>query len=139
MHILFIHRAFPAQFGHLGFELHQRYGWQCSFLVENLTACPPPTPEMLANLAIHRLKLPPELASRKLIPWAQHYGRYLQLCAAVADTVRGLPHLRPDLVVCHDGLGPALFLPDLLPCPVVNYCEYYFAKERCDLTYRIDL
>jgi glycosyltransferase involved in cell wall biosynthesis len=35
--------------------------------------------------------------------------------------------------------GPGLFLPELLDCPMVNYCEYYFTPSRRDLTYRIDL
>src|SRR5437588_730152 len=36
-------------------------------------------------------------------------------------------------------LAPTLFLPELLDCPFLNYCEYYFARQHCDLTYRIDL
>jgi glycosyltransferase involved in cell wall biosynthesis len=94
---------------------------------------------MLAKLEIHRLDLPAEYRARKLIPWAQTYGRFLELCAAVYQGVRSLPELRPDLIVCHDGLGPALFLRDLFPCPIVNYCEYYFAPSHRDISYRIDL
>ena len=30
MHILFIHQAFPAQFGRVALELTKRYGWQCN-------------------------------------------------------------------------------------------------------------
>ena len=37
MQVLFIHEAFPAQFGHLALELTRRYGWQCKFLVEDLS------------------------------------------------------------------------------------------------------
>lgn len=139
MHVLFIHQAFPAQFGRLGLELHERHGWQCSFLVQDLATCPTSTPAMLAKLQIHRLELPAEYRSRRLIPWAQTYGRFLELCAAVYEAAARLPDLRPDLVVCHDGLGPALFLPDLLHCRIVNYCEYYFAPRHCDISFRIDL
>jgi glycosyltransferase involved in cell wall biosynthesis len=43
-------------------------------------------------------------------------------------------------VVAHGGRGPlALFLPEVLTCPIVNYCEYYFAPAHRDISYRIDL
>ena len=83
MHVLFIHQAFPAQFGQLGLELHDRFGWRCSYLVQDLSACPTPTPEMLAKLEIHRFTLPAANRASKLIPWAQTHGRYLELSAAV--------------------------------------------------------
>ena len=43
MHVLFLHDAFPAQFGRLGLELAERYGWRCSYLVRNLSRCPEPS------------------------------------------------------------------------------------------------
>jgi len=139
MHVLFVHRAFPAQFGQLALELTQRYGWRCSFIVGRLTQCPPPSPEMLANLRIYQL--PAQLAARndEAIPWPQVHGHALELGQAVFETVRQHPELRPDLVVGHGGLLPTLFLRELLRCPLIDYCEYYFARNRRDLTYRVDL
>jgi glycosyltransferase involved in cell wall biosynthesis len=128
-----------AQFGRLALELSKRYGWKCSFIIKDLSSCPTPTREMLDRLELHRLALSPELRTQQLTPWPQIYGRYLHLCEAVFEAVRARPQLRPDLVVAHDGLGPGLFLPELLDCPMVNYCEYYFTPSRRDLTYRIDL
>jgi hypothetical protein len=58
MHVLFIHRAFPAQFGRLAFELTRRYGWKCSFVIEHLSRCPEPLPEMLEAVQIHALPRP---------------------------------------------------------------------------------
>ena len=58
MHVLFIHQAFPAQFGRLALELTRRYGWKCSFLIEDLSNCPTPTPEMLEKLQLHRPRRP---------------------------------------------------------------------------------
>ena len=50
------------------------------------------------------------------------------------------PDLKPDLVVAHGGRGaPTLFVKDLLDCPIINYCEYYFATSHRDISYRIDL
>jgi glycosyltransferase involved in cell wall biosynthesis len=139
MHVLFIHQAFPAQFGRLGLELHNRYGWKCSFLIEDLSSCPTPTQEMVQKLNILRIPLTMEFRKQRLTPWPQAYGRHLQLAQAVFEGLRAQRDLRPDLVVAHDGLGPALFLPEILSCPIINYCEYYFAPSRRDISYRIDL
>jgi glycosyltransferase involved in cell wall biosynthesis len=140
MHILFIHDAFPAQFGRLALELNKRYGWKCSFLVEDLSRCPTPTPEMLQHLEIEKLPLSEDLRKNREIPWAQVYGRYLESCRAVYEAVRAKPQWQPDLVVAHGGRGaPTLFLPEVLNCPIINYCEYYFAPSRRDISYRIDL
>jgi glycosyltransferase involved in cell wall biosynthesis len=140
MHILFIHDAFPAQFGRLALELTKRYGWKCSFLVEDLSRCPTPTPEMLSHLEIQKLPLSEDLRKNREIPWAQVYGRYLESCRAVYDAVRARAEWRPNLVVAHGGRGaPTLFLPEILKCPIINYCEYYFAPSRRDISYRVDL
>ena len=50
MDVLFIHQAFPAQFGRLALELTKRYGWRCRFLVKDVTSCPLPSAEMLEKL-----------------------------------------------------------------------------------------
>jgi glycosyltransferase involved in cell wall biosynthesis len=139
MHVLFTHRAFPAQFGQLALELTKRYGWKCSFLIDQISRCPEPSPEMLARLELHQIALPPAFQAERNIPWAQNFGHYLELCQAGFETLKGMRDLRPDLVVGHAGLAPTLFLPELLACPIINYCEYYFARQHCDLTYRIDL
>ncbi len=111
MHVLFIHQAFPAQFGQLGLELHDRFGWRCSYLVQDLSACPTPTPEMLAKLEIHRFTLPGANRASKLIPWAQTHGRYLELSAAVYQGVRGLPELRPTWSFAMTAWGRPFFCP----------------------------
>jgi glycosyltransferase involved in cell wall biosynthesis len=138
MHVLFVHRAFPAQFGRLGLELTERYGWKCSFLVQHLSKCPSPSPAMLQKLAIRTL--PGSAASpNSSTPWPQQYGSTIQLGQAVFEVVRQTPELWPDLVVGHGGLVPTLFLRGLLSWPTIDYCEYYFAPAGRDLTYRTDL
>jgi glycosyltransferase involved in cell wall biosynthesis len=138
--ILFIHDAFPAQFGQLGLELTRRRDWKCSFLVQSLSSCPTPTPEMLQTLELHQMPLTAEHRSSDGIPWPQIYGLYLEQCRTVHDTVKAKPALRPDLVVAHGGRGaPSLFLREVLDCPIIIYCEYYFANSHRDISYRIDL
>ena len=139
MHVLFVHRAFPAQFGRLGLELTRRYGWKCSFIVEHLSRCPSPSADMLASLDVQTLPPSPGRPHSREVPWPQSHGHALGLAEALFEAVRGRPDLRPDLVVGHGGLLPALLLRDVLRCPFVDYCEYYFAQRRRDLTYRVDL
>jgi len=140
MNILFIHDAFPAQFGRLGLELTRRNGWRCSFLVQSLSSCPTPSPEMLETLELHKVPLAPEHKSSEGIPWPQIYGQYLEHCQVVHDAIVAKPNLRPDLVVAHGGRGaPTLLLRDVVDCPIINYCEYYFANSHRDISYRIDL
>jgi glycosyltransferase involved in cell wall biosynthesis len=137
MHVLFIHRAFPAQFGRLALELTRRYGWKCSFVLEHLSRCPEPSPEMLEAISLHVLPRPQTTESAT--HWAQRYGKVLEQAALLADFVRQQPALRPDLVVGHGGLLPTLLLREVLDCPIIDYCEYWFATSHRDITYRQDL
>jgi hypothetical protein len=34
MHVLFVHKNFPAQFGHIGSYLVKREGFRCTFVCE---------------------------------------------------------------------------------------------------------
>src|SRR6185437_4881862 len=106
MNVLFIHQGFPAQFGRLGLELNRRYGWQCRFLVKDLSNCPPPSREMLDRLDLAPFDLPSPPPGSPSVPWPQAYGRYLELCQAVLAGTRARPEPRPDLVVAHGGQGP---------------------------------
>ena len=140
MHVLFIHQAFPAQFGRLAYELVKDHGWKGSFLIEDLSTCPTPTAEMLHALDIHKLHIPEEERDNKPTPWPQIYGKFLGLARVVYEAVKNRPDLRPDLVVGHGGRGsPTVFLAELLRCPIINYCEYFFAKSHSDISYRVDL
>jgi glycosyltransferase involved in cell wall biosynthesis len=140
MNVLFLHDAFPAQFGRLGQELSERHGWTCDFLVQSLSSCPTPTPEMLRAVRIHQMPMTAEHRTGEGIPWPQIYGQFLDQCRSVYEVICAKPQLRPDLVVAHGGRGaPTLFLRDVVDCPIINYCEYYFATSHRDISYRIDL
>jgi glycosyltransferase involved in cell wall biosynthesis len=140
MHVLFIHQAFPAQFGRLALELTRARGWRCSFLIEALSTCPTPTPAMLESLELHPIPIDESSRDHTPTPWPQIYGKFLGLCRGVYQAVVDRPDLRPDLVVAHGGRGaPTVFLPDVLECPIINYCEYYFAHSHADISYRVDL
>ena len=91
--VLFIHDAFPAQFGRLGLELTRRYGWTCRYLVQSLSSCPTPSPEMLQALEIHQMPLAAEHRAREGIPWPQIYGHYLEQCRSVYEVILSLIHI----------------------------------------------
>jgi glycosyltransferase involved in cell wall biosynthesis len=57
---------------------------------------------------------------------------------AVYETMKGLPALKPDVVVGHCGFGTALFLADLYPCPLIVHCEYFERPGRPFLFARPD-
>jgi glycosyltransferase involved in cell wall biosynthesis len=140
LRILFLHDAFPAQFGHLALELTRRHGWECHFLVESVSTCPSPSPEMLERLDVRSYPLSQEYRKREATPWPLIYGKFLELCETAYDAIRKRPELKPDLIVAHGGRGaPTALLRDIVDCPIINYCEYYFAFSHRDISYRIDL
>jgi glycosyltransferase involved in cell wall biosynthesis len=138
MHVLFLHRAFPSQFGHLAAELSGRFGWRCSFLAEEPGTCPPPSAEMLEKVELHRLPRGGGIG-QGVTHWMRAQEVAFDLCRRQAEYLRSRPELRPDLVVGHCGLGPVLFLDGVVDCPTISYCEYYHAPAFGDLTYRVDL
>jgi glycosyltransferase involved in cell wall biosynthesis len=140
VHVLFIHQAFPAQFGRLALELTEHFGWRCTMLVEALSSCPIPTPRMLEALEFLPLPAVMQEGIPDPTPWPQVYGRFLGQCRNVYDVLKATPALRPDLIVAHGGRGaPTLFVPEVVDCPIINYCEYYFASSHSDISYRVDL
>lgn len=140
MNVLFLHDAFPAQFGRLGQELATRHRWKCSFIVQSLSSCPTPTAEMLRAVEIIQTPLTAEHRTGEGVPWPQIYGQFLDQCRSVYEVIRARPQLKPDLVVAHGGRGaPTLFLRDVVDCPIINYCEYFFATSHRDISYRVDL
>ena len=93
MHVLFIHEAFPAQFGRLALELAQgRTAGGAASSIEDLSSCPTPTPEMLQKLEIAPARHPRRpTATTARTPWPQIYGKFLELCQAVYEAIRGRP------------------------------------------------
>ena len=140
MRVLFLHDAFPAQFGHVALELTRRHGWECHFLVEAVSNCPAPSPEMLGGSTSGATRSRTSTGSAAPTPWPQIYGQFLELCEAAFEAIRRRPDLKPDLVVAHGGRGaPTPLLRDVVDCPIINYCEYYFAFSHRDISYRVDL
>ena len=128
MHVLFVHKNFPAQFGHIANHLVEHEGFQCTFVSE----LPAATVGGVRRIQ-YRIKGGATQST--------HYcSRTFENCVwhahAVYETMKGHAEIRPDLVVGHSGLGSTFFLADLYDCPIINYFEYYYHSRNSDLDFR---
>ena len=95
---------------------------------------------MLQALDLHQLPLAAEHRSSEGIPWPQIFGLYLEQCQSVfeAVSITARPPPRPGRRPRRPGRADAVSAR-VLDCPIINYCEYYFATSHRDISYRIDL
>jgi glycosyltransferase involved in cell wall biosynthesis len=130
MHVLFVHKNFPAQFGHIAAHLIKQKGYRCTFVSE--------TPPGMAG-GIQKIQYKP-------VGGASEHTHYLtrtfdNATAHAAGVYGALKaqalRLRPDLVVGHSGFGSTLFLPELFPAAaVINYFEYFYHPHNSDMDFR---
>lgn len=130
MHVLFVHKNFPAQFGHIASYLIKNHRFRCSFVSE----LPPAVID-----GIERIQYKLTGGATK----STHYcSRTFENCVwhshAVYEAMKNRPDIKPDLVVGHSGFGSTLWLADLYDCPIINYFEYYYRSKGSDLDFRPD-
>ncbi len=130
MHILFVHRNFPAQFGHIAAHLVEHHGYQCTFISEK-----PPGNERGIQKIQYRIA---GGANRQTHYCSRTFENATWHAAGVYEALKALrPALEPDLIVGHSGFGSTLFLPELYPgIPIVNYFEYFYHAHNSDLDFR---
>jgi glycosyltransferase involved in cell wall biosynthesis len=122
MNVMFIHPAFPAQFGLIAQFLATRRRWPCTFV----TSVDTRQLELPFTHINYRLKddvPPPRVFSNP-----DSLQALLEHLAAIYRGLRNVPQLRPDLVVGHMSYGTMLYLRDLYPCPFVGYFELFPAR-----------
>lgn len=133
MHVLFVHRSFPGQFGHIAARLIAERGWKASFVSER----PPGNFGGVGNIQYApEGAAPPEshYLARSFENGIRHASGVREALAPVSAA------LRPDLIVGHSGWGSTLFLHQLYPgVPVVNYFEYFYRPDDSDLDFRPDV
>lgn len=131
MHILFVHRNFPAQFGHIAHRLVRDYGHECTFASE------------IAGDETGGVRRIQYARTRGAPPASHYFGRafenYVRSSHAVYDALKARPEVKPDLIVGHSGFGSTVFLADLYDCPIINYCEYYYHGYGSDIDFRPDI
>jgi glycosyltransferase involved in cell wall biosynthesis len=132
MHVLFVHRNFPAQFGHIGSYLVRQKGYRVTFVSET----PPGIVEGIQKIQY----TPAGGAHDKSLYYSRTFENAVGHTAGVYQALK--PHvrrLRPDLIVGHSGFGSTLFLPELFPgTPVINYFEYFYHSHNSDMDFRPD-
>jgi glycosyltransferase involved in cell wall biosynthesis len=130
MHVLFVHQAYPAQFGHVARRLVADYGWECTFLSRARAA---------RDEGVRVLHYDVRGTAERA---AHHTSRIFENSMRQAEAVYRAGRRvgrRPDLIVGHSGFGSTLFLRDLFDCPLVNYFEYFDVVERSDLAFRPEI
>ncbi len=128
MHLLFVHKNFPAQFGHIAAALAQQ-GHRCTFVSQ--------TPAGQVQ-GIHKIQYHLKGgATARTHYCARTFENAAWHAHAVFEALVHHPEIRPDLIVGHSGFGSTLFLPELYPdTPIINYFEYYYHPRRSDLDFR---
>ncbi len=130
MHVLFVHRSFPAQFGHIAAHLTREHGYQCTFVSEE---------EAGRAAGIERISYcPVGETSSTTHPFARAFEEKIRHAVGVYEALAPLAHdLRPDLIVGHAALGGTVFLPQLFPAtPVLNYFEDFYQPDRSPSDFR---
>ncbi len=133
MHVLFVHRNFPAQFGHIAAHLVREQGWTCTFVSE----LPPGEAAGVANIQ-YQLKGSASASSHVL---ARSFENACWHAGAVYEALRPVQAaVRPDLIVGHSGFGSTLLLTELYPdTPILNYFEFFYRSRDSDLDFRKDV
>lgn len=132
MHVLYVHRNFPAQFGHIAAHVSGELGWRCTFVSEAETD---------SRSAIEHVRYEPQggataqsdYFTRTFENAIAHARGVYQACVELGETTR------PDLIVGHSGFGSTLFLPEVFPgVPIINLFEYFYRPHDSDLDFRPD-
>src|SRR5689334_6624555 len=106
MHVLFIHPRYPAQFGHVARYLATAKGWLCTFAT-NSDAGESDLPFRRIGYQVSDAGLPRGYPTLATLPGLQAHME------ALNRRLRGLPELRPDLVVGHTTFATLLYLRNL--------------------------
>lgn len=128
MRLLFVHKNYPAQFGHIAKYLAEEHGFECTFLSE--------LPDAVVG-RVRRIQYRVLGGARGTTHHcARSFENYIWHSHAVFQTLKEHPEIKPDLIVGHSGFGTTLFLPELYDCPIINYFEYYYRSKHSDMDFR---
>lgn len=124
MHVLYVHRNYPAQFGHIAARLTQQYGMRCTFVSEKPGA---------DSSGVHRIQYQVNGgAGPQNHCYSSAFEDFTRRSHAVYEALKKRRHVRPDLIVGHSGFGSTVYLRELLGCPLINYYEWYYLKHGTD-------
>lgn len=130
MHILFVHRNYPAQFGHLAARLVSARGHRCTFVSETPAG-------VVSGVEKIQYKVTGGASDRSHYT-SRSFENAVWHAAGVYEALKPLAQTAaPDLIVGHSGFGSTLFLADLFPgVPILNYFEFFYHARGSDLDFR---
>ncbi|QDT08130.1 glycosyltransferase [Planctomycetes bacterium K23_9] len=131
MHVLFAHKNYPAQFGHIARYLIDHHDFRCTFISEK-------PPGKHAGLERLQYKCSGG-ATEKTHVCSRSFENQIWHSHAVYETLKARPDIQPDLVVGHSGFLSTLYLRELYDCPIINYFEFFYHTQDSDLDFRKDL
>jgi glycosyltransferase involved in cell wall biosynthesis len=117
MHVMFLHPNFPAQFGLLAHFLSTQLHWHCTFV----TSVDTTSLQLPFNHINYRLN--DDEPQPKVFYNPDSVQGLFDHMTAIYRGLRGVPEIRPDLVVGHMSYGTMLYLRNLYDCPFVGYYE----------------
>ncbi len=117
MHVMFIHPNFPAQFGHIAQHLKVEMKWDATFV----TSIDTTHLKLPFNHINYRLK--DNEPQPKVFYNPSSLQELMEHMFAIYRGLRGVPKIRPNLVVGHTSYGTLLYLRNLYACPFVGYYE----------------
>ena len=128
MHVLYVHKNYPAQFGHVASYLARNKGFRCTFVTER--------PEGTTG-GVRRIQYKVDGGPQTTNHYcSRSFESYTRHSHAVYEAMKAHPEVRPDLVVGHSGFGSTVFLADLYGCPIINYFEWYYHSRNSDADFR---
>lgn len=131
MHVLFVHKNYPAQFGHLARYLIDNHGFSCTFISEK-----PPGKQP----GLERLQYIPQGGATESTNFlSRTFENQVWHSQAVFEVLAARDDIRPDLIVGHSGFVSTLYLRELYDCPLINYFEFFYHTKNSDLDFRRDL
>jgi glycosyltransferase involved in cell wall biosynthesis len=149
MHVLFVHKSFPAQFGHIASYLVKHRDIRCTFVCEEIPGQQPaagygmtagPTGRGVPSQNIGGIEVLQYQIQGGATQSTHYTSRTFENTVwhshAVFEAMKSRPDIQPDLVVGHSGFGSTLFLADLYTCPIINYFEYYYYGRDSDMDFR---
>lgn len=128
MHVLFLHKNFPAQFRHMAPVLVRSLGWRCTFV----TAQPADRLQGVEKI----LYKPRGGATEHNHDCTRNFENTVGHALGVYEELKRRRDLKPDLIVAHTGFGSSLFLPYLFDAPIINFMEYFYRPFEGDIGYR---
>lgn len=129
MHVLFVHKNYPAQFGHIARRLISDLGWSCTFVSEQPSGTDAGVRLIQYQVDENAAATVTHYCSRTFENTIWHSHSVYQACERELASA-------PDLIVGHSGFGSTVFLGELFDCPIINYFEFYYRTPYSDIDFR---